>query len=153
MKTRRAVYSALIAALYAVLTIVLSPISFGPLQFRASNLLVGLMFYDIDYCFGLALGVFLGNLASPFGPLDWAIMPFVTLAGALSAYFTRKYWYVGIILWSVITSLGVAIFPLGLGAQIPFIATFPFILVSQLVVGTLGYFIFRPFSKLLILDN
>lgn len=153
MNSRRVVYSALIAALYAVLTIVLSPISFGPLQFRASNLLVGLMFYDIDYCFGLALGVFLGNLASPFGPLDWAIMPFVTLIGTMSAYVTRRYWYIGIILWATITSIGVAIFPLGMGAQLPFLVTFPYILVSQLIVGTLGYFIFRPFSKILILDR
>jgi uncharacterized membrane protein len=150
MTTRRVVITGIIAALYAVLTVTLNPISFGPLQFRAANLLMALMFFDVDYCFGLALGIFLGNLTSPFGALDWLVMPFVSLGAALLGYWMRRFWYLGIIVWALITSAGVALFPLGIGAQLPFIVTFPAILVAQLIVGYGGYIIFRPFKKILI---
>lgn len=142
--------TAIISALYCVLTIALNPISFGPFQFRVANLLMALMFFDVDFCFGLAIGVFLGNLMSPFGPLDYLIMPIVTLTSALLAYWMRKYWYVGIVVWALITSAGVALFPLGIGAQLPFLITFPAILISQLILGFLGFSMFRPFSKQLI---
>lgn len=151
--TRRVVITGIIAALYAVLTVVLNPISFGPLQFRASNLLMALMFFDVDYCFGLALGIFLGNLTSPFGALDWLLMPIISLFSALMGYFLRKFWYFGIIIWALITSAGVAFFPLGIGGQLPFWVTFPMILVAQIIVGFCGYFIFRPFKKLLERNN
>ena len=151
--TRRVVISAIIAALYMVLTVTLNPISFGPLQFRVANVLMALMFFDIDYCFGLALGVFLGNITSPFGPIDWLVMPFVTLGGSLLAYLVRKYWYIGVIIWAVITSAGVSLFPLGIGAQLPFWSTFPMILVAQLLAGYCGYTLFKPFSKLLVKEK
>jgi uncharacterized membrane protein len=149
MTTRRVVITAIVAALYAVMTIALNPISFGPIQLRAANLLMALMFFDKDYCYGLALGVFIGNLTSPFGALDWGIMPMITLIGALSGYAIRKYWYVGLITWALITSAGVSFFPLGLGAQLPFLATFPMILIAQLIVGFGGYAMFIPFRKTL----
>lgn len=147
--TRRVVYAATIAALYATATIVLAPISFGPLQFRAANLLMALMFLGPDLCFGLALGVFFGNLASPFGPLDWGVMPVVTLGASLLAYRIRKAWLGGIVAWAVITSLGVAMFPLGIGAQLPMATTWPLVFVAQMIVGCLGWVMFRPFSKIL----
>lgn len=149
MTTRRVVISAIIAALYAVLTVVLNPISFGPFQFRVANILMALMFFDVDYCYGLALGIFIGNLSSPFGPLDWLVMPIISLVSALIAHRIRKYWHVGVVVWALITSAGVAIFPLGIGGQIPFLATFPFILPAQLVAGFVGYGIWKPFRKLL----
>jgi uncharacterized membrane protein len=147
--THRVVISAIIAALYIVLTFAFNPISFGPLQFRVANVLMALMLFDVDFCFGLALGIFIGNLGSPFGPLDWLVMPLVSLAAALLAYTLRRFWYVGLVIWSLITAAGVAFFPLFLGGHIPFVATFPFILVSQVVIGFLGYSIWKPFRQLL----
>lgn len=148
--TRRVVITAIVAALYTVFVVFLNPISFGPFQFRVANLLMALMFFDIDYCFGLAFGIFLGNLTSPFGPLDWLVMPVVSLFAALGAYWMKKYFYLGIFFWALITSLGVAVFPLGMGAQLPFLGTFPYIFMSQIVIGFLGYSLLKPFSKTLM---
>jgi uncharacterized membrane protein len=111
---------------------------------------MALMLFDVDYCYGLALGIFLGNLSSPFGPLDWAVMPIVSLGAALLAYWMRRFWYVGIVAWALITSAGVAVFPLGIGVQLPFLVTFPFILVAQLTVGFIGYGMWRPFRNQLV---
>lgn len=103
----------------------------------------------MDYCYGLALGVFLGNLTSPFGILDWLLMPFITLAGSITGYMLRKYWYLGLASWALITSIGVSLFPLGIGGQLPFLTTFPLIFISQIVIGYCGYLIFIPFSNIL----
>lgn len=51
----------------------------------------------------------------------------------------------------VLTAI-VAIFPLGLGAHIPFVATFPFVLVAQLIAGFVGYGMWRPFRKILEIE-
>ncbi len=148
LSTRRIVRMATVAALYFVFNTALAPISFGPLQFRVANILMALMFFDVDWCFALAFGVFFANLASPFGPLDWAIMPIVTLAAALVAYYLRRVW-LGIPAWALITAAGVSFFPLGIGAGIPFWATFPYILVTQVLAGVIGCAIFFPFRKVL----
>jgi uncharacterized membrane protein len=147
--TRRVAISATIAALYFVFTVAFNPISFGPYQFRVANVLMALMFFDVDYCYGLAFGIFLGNLTSPFGPLDWLIMPVISLGAALTAYWMRRYWYAGLVVWALITSAGVSFFPLGVGAHLPFWTTLPFILVAQLIAGYLGYGMWRPFKKLI----
>jgi uncharacterized membrane protein len=147
--TRRVVISAIIAALYVILSTAFHPISFGPFQFRVANILMALMLFDIDYCYGLALGIFFGNLTSPFGPLDWAVMPIISLSAALLAYWVRKYYYIGIPIWALITSAGVALIPLGIGGHIPFWTSFPFILPAQLIAGFVGYGIWKQFRFIL----
>ncbi|MEG0320128.1 MAG: QueT transporter family protein, partial [Niameybacter sp.] len=68
--TKRLVTVALVAALYAVLTVALAPISYGNLQFRVSELMVLLAFFDPFYIGGLTLGCFIANLLGPNGIMD-----------------------------------------------------------------------------------
>lgn len=79
-RTRTIIRLALVAALYAVLTLLFQPISFGVLQFRISEVLVLLAFYRRDYAIGLIIGCLIANLFSPmlvydvtFGVLATAI--------------------------------------------------------------------------------
>ena len=58
--------NAVIAAVYAVLTIGLSPISYGPIQVRLSECMVLLAFYNRKWIPGLTIGCLLANLNSPF---------------------------------------------------------------------------------------
>jgi len=46
MTTRRVVLIAIIGALYVVLTVGIAPLSFGPIQFRASEVLKILVLFD-----------------------------------------------------------------------------------------------------------
>ena len=71
------VRTAVIAALYFVLTIVAAPIAYGPLQFRIGEALTLLPIIFPSAVPGLALGCFLANIFSPYG---WADMVFGTLA-------------------------------------------------------------------------
>lgn len=147
MSTRRIVIASIISALYMVFTVATNPISFGPVQFRVSNVLMALMLFDIDFCVGLSVGVFLGNLSSPFGILDWAVMPIISFCASIIAYKLRERWFIGILTWAIITSIGVAVFPLGIGAQLPIFLTFPSVFISQIVTGCIGYSMFHPFEK------
>lgn len=81
MDSKDIAVSALIAAAYAVLTIAISPISYGAIQVRISEMLVLLCFFNKKHAIGLTIGCFVANLASPMALLD---VPFGTLATLLA---------------------------------------------------------------------
>lgn len=62
--------TAMIAAIYAVLTLAIAPLSFGLVQVRFSEMLMLLAFIDRKYAPGLILGCFVANCFSPFGIID-----------------------------------------------------------------------------------
>ena len=77
------VKSAAVAALYAVLTLLLPVASYGPIQFRFSEILVLLVFYNKRFIPGLVLGCAIANLFSP-------MMVFDVVFGTLSSYIAFK---------------------------------------------------------------
>ena len=88
-KTKRIVYSAMIAAIYALGTLLLAPISFGPIQARVSEVMVLLAYFDPFYIIGLTLGCFIANiLGSTF--VDAIIGSFATLISVIMIYQTSK---------------------------------------------------------------
>lgn len=78
---------ALIAALYAVLTYLTAPISFGPIQFRISEALCILPVFTPAAVPGLFVGCFLANFLSGAAPMDVVFGSLATLIGAAG---TRK---------------------------------------------------------------
>lgn len=81
--TNYLVKSAAVAALYAVLTLLLPVASYGPIQFRFSEILVLLVFYNKRFIPGLVLGCALANLFSP-------MLVFDVIFGTLSSYIAFK---------------------------------------------------------------
>ena len=82
--------AAVVAAAYAALTIVLAPISYGPVQFRISEALTVLPFFMPTTVWGLFAGCVLANLYTG-SVLDIVFGSLATLlAGLLTAYFGRK---------------------------------------------------------------
>ncbi len=67
------VRTAVAAALYAALTLVLAPIGFGPLQFRVSEIMVLLVLIDKKYLTGLTMGAVIANYFSPLGIVDMVV--------------------------------------------------------------------------------
>lgn len=92
--TVKLVRTAVIAALYAALTLVLAPISYGAVQFRLSEALTILPLLCPEAIVGLTVGCFLANI--PSGLWD---MFLGALATAVAATLTRvsKKWYFGVI--------------------------------------------------------
>ncbi len=85
--TRQLALAAIIAALYATLTMVLYPLSYGPVQFRISEALTVLPFLFPAATPGLFVGCLIANLMSGYGPID---VVFGSLATLLAAYLTMK---------------------------------------------------------------
>jgi len=144
LSTKTIVYAAIMGALYFVLVIAFAPLSFYVLQFRVANVLKALAVCSPAFAFGYAIGDVFANMASPFGPLDWAVMPLFDVAGALTAYALRRHLPVAIVAQSVIIALGVAVFPLGLGAGLPMGLTFCYVFASTLAIIAGGSVILLP---------
>ncbi|MCX7657830.1 MAG: QueT transporter family protein [Oscillospiraceae bacterium] len=79
--TKRIARIAIVAALYFAVTLAVAPIAFGQVQFRVSEILVLLCFYNKDYCYSMGLGCLLANFFSPMWTLD---VPFGTLATVIA---------------------------------------------------------------------
>lgn len=89
-KTQKIVIAALIAAVYASLTISLAFISYGEIQFRVAEALTILPFFSSLSIPGLFIGCVIANLLSPIGPLDIAVGSFATLIAAIITYYIGK---------------------------------------------------------------
>ncbi len=84
------VIPALVTAIYAALTVLLAPISYGPIQFRISEALTVFPFLMPNTIWGVAVGCFLANLFTG-SILDIVFGTLATLLAALlTAYFGRK---------------------------------------------------------------
>lgn len=83
---------ALVAALYAAMTLAIPGLSFSAVQFRFSEILVLLCFYRKDYCVSLTLGCFIANLFSPFGLYDIIFGTLATAVSVIPMYHVKNIW-------------------------------------------------------------
>lgn len=81
---------ALVAAVYAALTIWLAPISYGPIQVRLSEALTILPFIEPASVWGLFLGCLMANVFGGLGPWDIFAGSLLTLAAATLTYLLRR---------------------------------------------------------------
>lgn len=87
---KKIVTTALVAAIYATLTLVLGAISYGPIQFRVAEIMVLLPFIKKDYIWGLTIGCFLANIIGPYGVPDIIFGTTATFLSAYAVYLTSK---------------------------------------------------------------
>ncbi|MBR2743150.1 MAG: QueT transporter family protein [Clostridia bacterium] len=91
MKTKDLVIGALIAGAYFALTLVLAPISYGPIQFRVSEALTLLPLLFPQAVPGLFIGCLLANFFGGYGPIDIVCGSAATLIAAVITYLIGKY--------------------------------------------------------------
>lgn len=111
---------AIIAALYVVLTILIQPLAYAGTQFRISELLMLLCFFNKKYSLSMIVGCLVANLWSPY--LLWDMI-FGTTATALACYFMTKSKHI------IVASLFPAIFNgIIVGAEIAILDKLPYLL-------------------------
>lgn len=138
-RTRLIALAGVMAALYVVLTWGLAPISYGPVQFRVSELLKPLALFHPAFALAFGVGNGIANIASPFGWYDFVLMAFVDAGAALLCWWLRRSPWLALTVQAAVISAGVALFPLGMGAGLPFLPTFVAVLVPELVLLFVGY--------------
>ncbi|MDG6223320.1 MAG: QueT transporter family protein [Candidatus Bathyarchaeota archaeon] len=146
MSTKDLTLVTMFAALYAALVYVFAPISFMALQFRVAGVIRPAISKKWILAIGYAIGVVVGNIFSPFaGPWDLLFMPMMSLLAGLLGYIVSKkfgnnYFICGIIVATVIP-ISVAFMLLQFGS--PFLATFPYLLISEQIVCLIGSVVFK----------
>lgn len=85
-KTRFLTEAAVIAALYATLTIFLMPLSYGQIQVRVSEILTILPFFTPAAIPGLFIGCIVANFFSSLGLVDIVFGSLATLIAAILTY-------------------------------------------------------------------
>ena len=123
--------AAIIAALYIVSTMLISPIAFGENQVRISEALNVLVYFTPSAIPGLFVGCIFANLSSPFGIIDIAFGSIATLLAAFTASKIKIKYLVGIpsILFNGLF-VGFILYKM---ASIPFVAGFTSVSIGQAV--------------------
>jgi len=89
---RKIAYAAVVGAVYAALTMLLAPISYGSLQIRLSEALCILPYFFPSTAWGLFVGCAIANLMSTAGILDVVFGSLATLlASLLTAWMGRRH--------------------------------------------------------------
>lgn len=121
-QSQRITRIAVISAMYAILTLIVAPISFGPVQFRVSEVLKVIVLLDPIYALSIGLGSAIANIGSPFGALDIIYMPITDIAGGYLAHYLfraiRKRWILPpLALYAITTgtAVGVMLSIIGMG--------------------------------------
>ncbi|EJP6473233.1 QueT transporter family protein [Clostridium sp. FAM 1755] len=89
-KVSNLVFSAVIAAIYTVLTLLLAPISYGQIQVRVSESLTLLPFLSSYSIWGVFLGCIISNLIGGNGIIDIVFGSLATLISAILTYYIGK---------------------------------------------------------------
>lgn len=90
INTKQLVITAVIAGIYATLTIFLAPISYGAVQFRISEVMTLLAFLNPACAPGLILGCIIANFFSPFGIIDVLIGSVATFFAVVPMRYTKN---------------------------------------------------------------
>ncbi|HZW84290.1 MAG TPA: QueT transporter family protein [Nitrososphaerales archaeon] len=151
--------AAVYAAMYAALALVFSPLSYGVVQLRIANVLIGLVpLIGWPAVLGQALGVFIANqpaFGDPLGPIDLVnVIPSLVFSWVLWKLRHRSV-FLGLVLYSV--ALGVSV---GLALDYVGFIGGPLYLgiayvISGILIATagLGYVLYRAVAKLGILQR
>ncbi|WP_294409103.1 QueT transporter family protein [uncultured Ruminococcus sp.] len=87
---RRITNIGVMAALYVVATLLCGGLAYGQVQFRVSEMLMLLCFFNKDYIISMTLGCFIANLFSSLGFIDAGFGTAATLLAAILIYVSRN---------------------------------------------------------------
>lgn len=135
------VVNAMIASVYAALTLAISPIAYSEIQFRLSEIMVFLAFYNKKYIPGLVIGCIIANLFSPMGLLDVIFGTTSTIIVCIAMYIIKNR-YLAAVIGAMITGLIVG-GELWYAYQIPYLINALYVAIGELIVLIIGALVFK----------
>ncbi len=150
----------IIACLYAVVTIACGPLSYQFAQFRFSELLNLLVFFNPSFTLGLTLGCLLANIFSLYGIFDIVFGTLTTLLACLLmvvySKFIKNLFFSGLIpclLNAIVVPFTIVLGTAGTNDAIPltvgnYFMMFGWVFLGEFVcINIVGYIIFLTLSK------
>lgn len=135
----------MVAALYVALTLSLSSLSYGNIQFRVAEALILLCFYRKEYCYSMVVGCFIANIFSPM-PVDMFFGTFATLLAVICITKSPNIFIASI--FPVIINALIVGFELYKFCDLPFILSAVQVAVGEFVcVCIVGIVIFKLLEK------
>jgi uncharacterized membrane protein len=141
---RTVAVAGVVGALYVVLSLLVAPLAYGPIQFRLGEVLKPLVIKYPATIPAFAIGVGIVNLFSPqAGGLELILMPIVNLVGGTLCWFVARRiggvagTYIASLVFALVIAAGVATvlhFTVGL----PYLFAFGSVAVSEVVLLLLG---------------
>lgn len=142
------VRTALIASLYVTLTIAFSAISYGPVQFRISEVLVLLPLWNHRWTPGIVMGTIIANFFSPLGLIDVAFGSLATFLGIISMVKVAK---MSSPLYSLVCPVLANAYIIALELRIvyslPFWESVIYVGISEAVIVLISYFVISTLAK------
>ena len=149
--------AAVYAAMYVALALVFGPISYGPINLRVANVLMGLIpLVGWPAVLGQALGVFIANqpaLGDSLGPIDLLNVIPSFLFSLLLWKLRNKSVFLGLTLYSV--ALGITVsFALNYAFNIPLLVAIPQVTAGVFIAtAVFGYLLYRSVKRLGVLQR
>lgn len=131
MTVKKLTFAAVIAAVYAALTIYLAPISYGPVQCRISEVLCILPLFSPVAVWGLFVGCLIANIFTG-SVIDVIFGSVTTLVAAYLTYKTRKNVYIAMIFPVILNALVVGGYLAVLYEGIPIYLSMLYVGIGQL---------------------
>jgi uncharacterized membrane protein len=149
--------AAIYAAMYVVLALVFNPISYGAVNLRIANVLIGLVpIIGWPAVLGQTLGVFIANqpaLGDPLGPIDLInVIPSFVFSFLLWKLRNRSV-FLGLALYSVALGISVS-YALNYAFKLPLAVEIPQVTAGVFVAtAVLGYLLFKSVKRLGVLQR
>jgi uncharacterized membrane protein len=149
--------AAVYAAMYVVLALAFSPFSYGVINLRVANVLMGLVpILGWPAVLGQALGVFIANqpaFGDPLGPIDLInVLPSLVFAWVVWKL-RRRSVFVGLSLYSVALGISVSI-ALNYAFNLPLLVEIPQVTAGVfLATAVMGYILYKAVSRLGVLQR
>ena len=143
--------------MYVVLALAFNPISYGAINLRVANILIGLVpIIGWPAVLGQALGVFIANqpaLGDPLGPIDLINVIPSFLFSFLLWKLRNKSVFLGLTLYSI--ALGITVsFALNYAFNLPLSVEIPQVTAGVFIAtAVLGYLLFRSVKRLGVLQR
>jgi uncharacterized membrane protein len=149
--------AAIYAAMYVALALVFSPISYGAINLRVANVLIGLVpIIGWPAVLGQTLGVFIANqpaLGDPLGPIDLINVIPSFLFSLLLWKLRNKSVFLGLTLYSV--ALGITVsYALNYAFNLPLSVGIPQVTAGIFIAtAVFGYLLFKAVKRLGVLQR
>jgi uncharacterized membrane protein len=141
---RTVAVAGVVGALYVVLSLLVAPLAYGPIQFRLGEVLKPLVIKYPATIPAFAVGVGIVNLFSPqTGGLELVLMPIVNLVGGTLCWFMARRiggivgTYIASLVFALVIAAGVATV-LHFAAGLPYLVAFASVAVSEVILLLLG---------------